>query len=134
MEDRLSAATLQQDIRADGRAALVINTRARSGARFARRVIEMFAALGVRVDAFCVRNPDYLRRIVGRAIDAGHRYIVVGGGDGTISSICGLFAYRDIVLGVLPLGTGNSFARTLGYPADVPRRYRCAGQWQGGGD
>ncbi len=40
--------------------------------------------------------------------------IVVGGGDGTFSSIAHLFASQSSTLGVLPLGTGNSFARDLG--------------------
>jgi len=42
--------------------------------------------------------------------------VIVGGGDGTISSIVDYFAHQDVVLGILPLGTGNSFARTLGIP------------------
>jgi diacylglycerol kinase family enzyme len=36
---------------------------------------------------------------------------VVGGGDGTIGSVASILAERDIVLGVLPVGTLNHFAR-----------------------
>lgn len=52
-------------------------------------------------------------------INRGHKFIVVGGGDGTISSIVDYFAYKDVVLGILPLGTANSFARSLGIPLDL---------------
>ena len=41
------------------------------------------------------------------------------GGDGTISSLVDLLVGQDVVLGVLPLGTANSFARTLGIPLDI---------------
>ena len=39
-----------------------------------------------------------------------------GGGDGTISSVVDHFAYANVVFGLLPLGTANSFARELGIP------------------
>ena len=44
--------------------------------------------------------------------------VVIGGGDGTlISAIPGLIAKR-LPLGILPLGTFNDLARTLGIPSD----------------
>ena len=45
--------------------------------------------------------------------------IIVGGGDGTISSVVDAFAYRATVFGLLPLGTANSFARSLEIPLDL---------------
>ncbi len=49
----------------------------------------------------------------------GESLVVVGGGDGTLSSIAGAFVGTQSVLGVLPLGTGNEFARDLTIPSDV---------------
>jgi len=49
----------------------------------------------------------------------GSRFIIIGGGDGTISSVVDHFAYTSVVFGLLPLGTANSFARTLGIPLDL---------------
>ena len=50
------------------------------------------------------------------------RRLVVAGGDGTLSSMVTAVRrsgkLRDVVLGLLPLGTGNDFARTLGIPLD----------------
>lgn len=51
----------------------------------------------------------------GFAFDA----LVVGGGDGTISTAAGFLAGTGIPLGVLPLGTLNHFARDLGIPAVI---------------
>jgi len=44
--------------------------------------------------------------------------VLVGGGDGTMAHAVDALAHRDTVLGVLPLGTGNSFARSLAIPLD----------------
>ncbi len=52
--------------------------------------------------------------------DLGGRVLVVAGGDGTLSAMVQLLRDRDeldsVVLGLLPLGTGNDFARTVGLP------------------
>jgi diacylglycerol kinase family enzyme len=45
--------------------------------------------------------------------------IVVGGGDGTISSAAAISAETGVPLGILPLGTMNFFARSLGIPAEM---------------
>ncbi|MCU1353850.1 MAG: sphingosine kinase [Acidimicrobiales bacterium] len=45
--------------------------------------------------------------------------VLVAGGDGTVGSAAGAAADAGVVLGVLPLGTFNHFARDLGLPADL---------------
>lgn len=42
--------------------------------------------------------------------------VLVGGGDGTVSTAAALFAGHETALGVLPLGTMNLFARALNIP------------------
>ena len=49
----------------------------------------------------------------------GRKFIILGGGDGSISSVVDHLAYASVVFGLLPLGTANSFARTLGIPLDL---------------
>lgn len=54
---------------------------------------------------------------------AGTRRVVVAGGDGSLHAVVSALHRRhelgvDRVLGLLPLGTGNDFARTLGIPLD----------------
>jgi len=52
--------------------------------------------------------------------------IVIGGGDGTVSSALPALLTLGKPLGVLPLGTANDFANTLGLPADVSDAARIA--------
>ncbi len=55
-----------------------------------------------------------------READAGRRFIIACGGDGTISEVANgiLLSGRDTELGILPSGTGGDFRRTL----DIPSR------------
>jgi YegS/Rv2252/BmrU family lipid kinase len=55
-----------------------------------------------------------------RAIaERGDKLIVVGGGDGTISAAASALVGTKTLLGILPLGTLNHFARDLGIPANL---------------
>ena len=45
--------------------------------------------------------------------------VIVGGGDGSLSCAVDELVDRDCVFALLPLGTANSFARTLGIPLDL---------------
>ena len=45
--------------------------------------------------------------------------VIVGGGDGSLSCTVDDVVDRDCVFALLPLGTANSFARTLGIPLDL---------------
>jgi YegS/Rv2252/BmrU family lipid kinase len=47
------------------------------------------------------------------------RTLVIGGGDGTLSSVASAITGTNVVLGVLPLGTLNHFARDIGLPSDL---------------
>ena len=101
-------------------AALVVNTRSRKGARLFTQAMNALEQRGMAVpECHGVNDPRMLRQVVREMIDHGHRLIVVGGGDGTISAVVDEFAYRDVVLGILPLGTENSAARTLGIPSSL---------------
>ncbi len=59
---------------------------------------------------------EAVRRACGQeGIDA----VIVGGGDGTISAAAAAAAECGTALGILPLGTMNLFARSLGIPLDM---------------
>jgi diacylglycerol kinase family enzyme len=78
---------------------------------------EAFAASGVSAEIFGASG-DALGEALRAAIARKPERLFVGGGDGTQSAAAGLLAGTSIVLGVLPLGTLNHFARDLGIPQD----------------
>ena len=106
MIDRsLEKAALQKEINSGHcHAALVINTRSRRGAASYLEVKSRLARSKIKVDAaFPVDNPAKLIDTVGELVARGQKFIIVGGGDGTISSVVDHFAYARVLFGVLPL-------------------------------
>jgi len=98
-------------------AILVVNTHSRKGQRLFFQALDELTKRGINIIAsYPVHHPERLPEVMKEAIGRQGSLVIIGGGDGTISSIVDQFAYRDVVLGILPLGTGNSFARTLGIP------------------
>jgi len=65
--------------------------------------------------------PDRIQATMRRIWDGEDRpdAIVIAGGDGTVNCAAGEAAGTDLVVGVLPLGTFNHFAKDLGLPTDL---------------
>lgn len=104
------------------RAALIVNTRSRSGERTFFEALDRLEHLGVGLGAtYAVRDPVRLPETVREVLGEGSGYdlLILGGGDGSVSSVVDYLAHHDTVLGLLPLGTANDFARTLGIPPDI---------------
>ena len=81
---------------------------------FSARAREGFAAHGHDLDGRLVESRSLmaeLERAAGRA-----EILLAGGGDGTISAAAGVAYKYGIPLGVVPAGTMNLFARSLGLP------------------
>ena len=100
-------------------AILIINAASRIGAdAFAEACTKLKAAGIELLGAKAVKDP---KRIDAAIKQAARRapMVIVGGGDGSLSSAVDHFIGKETVLGVLPLGTANSFARTLGVPLDL---------------
>src|SRR5215471_7838926 len=53
------------------------------------------------------------------AAAGGADLVVAAGGDGTVRGCAEGLAGTDVPLGIVPLGTGNLLARTLGIPANT---------------
>ncbi|MFI8878245.1 diacylglycerol kinase [Streptomyces sp. NPDC055243] len=83
------------------------------------------AASALRAAGFSVRtvigedSADALRR-AREAVDAGTRALIAVGGDGMASLALQAVAQTRTPLGVIAVGTGNDFARSLGLPVRDP--------------
>jgi diacylglycerol kinase (ATP) len=111
---------LEQQIKEERSAVLVVNTHSRRGQRLFFKALDALEQRGIHVTAsYPVRHPERLPEVIQEAIARGNKLVVVGGGDGTLSAIVDSFADQEVVLGILPLGTSNSFARSLNIPLSL---------------
>jgi YegS/Rv2252/BmrU family lipid kinase len=101
-------------------AALIVNARSRKGRKLFRRAAFRLREAGIRLtSAHAIRKPGQLIPTVKAAVRGGAPMVIVGGGDGSLSSAVDELVDHDCVFALLPLGTANSFARTLGIPLDL---------------
>jgi len=100
-------------------AAMIVNAQSRKGKALFDRACARCDDLPFPVDAHAVEDPSTLEDVIKRALAKKPDLLILGGGDGTVSGLVDHIVGTDIVLAVLPLGTANSFARTLGIPMDV---------------
>lgn len=74
---------------------------------------------GHSVDIRIVEGADIEAALDEAAESEGHDVIIAAGGDGTISAAAAKLMNTDKTLAVLPAGTMNLFARSLGMPLDL---------------
>ena len=107
--------------------AAIANPYAASG-RAGRLWPHMAQHLRDRLGDITVRLTDsagHATRIARELIDDNYDLIVAVGGDGTVSEVANGFLQDDrpvrpgVELGILPIGTGADFQRTLGIPSEV---------------
>ena len=101
------------------RIALIVNPGA-GGGRAGRALAAVQAALRANGTPHRTDRTDSLdhARELARAATAGGEVAVAFGGDGLVGAVAGALRHTDGVLGVLPGGRGNDFARVLGIPLE----------------
>ncbi|MCO6419480.1 lipid kinase [Siccirubricoccus sp. KC 17139] len=101
-------------------ALLIVNRRARQGEAAAEAARAALEAAGLAVAPFTppegMSCADAIR--VGLAAHAVDR-IVIGGGDGTLNAAIPALLEAGLPFGILPLGTANDLARSLGIPFEL---------------
>ncbi|SDT15291.1 lipid kinase, YegS/Rv2252/BmrU family [Microlunatus soli] len=98
----------------------MVNTRSRTGERDFRTARQLLLDRGLPLTStFGIDDPARIPEVVQELVRSGTDLVVLGGGDGTISAVVDHLADQLPVLGILPLGTANDFARTLGIPTTV---------------
>jgi YegS/Rv2252/BmrU family lipid kinase len=99
--------------------ALLVNPNARRGMAGVDEVIARLDSGGVQVVKDTFSEPDEIEAdILRRAGEVDG--IVVCGGDGTLCLAARGLLRTGLPLGIIPMGTANDLARTLGVPTELP--------------
>lgn len=101
------------------RGLLLVNPNSRRGYDAGKQAIEQLQQLGFEIIEASGENPkqfpDLIRQYRDR-IDL----VIVGGGDGSVNAAVDGLLDTNLPVGILPLGTANNLARTLGIPQSLP--------------
>jgi diacylglycerol kinase (ATP) len=120
MQDRnyLASKPQETDIY-NRRALLLVNRHSRQGEKDLPQAISCLKQLGIELIEESTEDFHHLAEVI-------HQYkhqvdlVIVGGGDGTLNAAVDGLVETQLPLGILPLGTANDLARTLGIPTSLP--------------
>jgi len=100
---------------------VILNASARQADedRAQRQLAEIFSSKGMKANIWLGRSGGDIVELARRSAKSESAVIVAGGGDGTINAIASKLVDTGKVLGVLPLGTLNHFAKDLNIPLDL---------------
>lgn len=65
--------------------------------------------------------PSAVRGAAAQAVERGSGVVAVAGGDGTIRDAVGALTGTGTTVGIVPCGTGNLYATSIGVPRDIKR-------------
>ncbi len=84
------------------------------------QAVSHLTGAGWQMEVVSSDSVQQLEEATRAAVAAEMEVVIVAGGDGTLNVAAQALAQRRTALGVLPIGTGNIWARAMGIPLDLP--------------
>lgn len=104
-----------------GKALLIINpvsgTRSKHGLK--DLVSSHLTEAGYETLVFETKGQGDAYKMAREAVENDYSVVVTAGGDGTVNEVANALSFSDCALGVLPFGSGNGLARSVGIPQDT---------------
>lgn len=111
---------LQKVLPMSSRALLLVNRHARQDQKGLLEAIQYLKTLGFDLIEEFTEDPKHLAEVIFR-----YQYqvdlVIIGGGDGTLNAAVDALVDTQLPLGILPLGTANDLAKTLGIPNSLSK-------------
>jgi len=82
-------------------------------------IVDLLSAHGIRAKVNVRTSGKTVRQFAKAAVDNNEELVIVAGGDGTIEEAACQLVGTKTALGILPVGTMNNVARSLGIPLDL---------------
>jgi diacylglycerol kinase (ATP) len=83
------------------------------------QVVSSLRAHGIEAKVGLKTSGAASRELARDAVRSGHSLVVVAAGDGTIADVAAQLVGTSAVLGIVPIGTMNNIARSLGVPLGI---------------
>jgi len=83
------------------------------------QIVDCLLAHGIQTHVGIKTSGKAVRALAREAVRSGLGLLVVAGGDGTIEEIASELVGSSTVLGIIPIGTMNNLARSLGVPLEI---------------
>ncbi len=100
------------------KALLLVNQHSRKGKKLLSQATVELQALDFELIVESTNHASELSDTI-RRYQNGVELVIIGGGDGTLNSAIEGLIDTKLPLGILPMGTANDLARTLGIPTDL---------------
>jgi YegS/Rv2252/BmrU family lipid kinase len=83
------------------------------------QIIDCLRSYGIDGELAAKTSGKSARKLAKDAVKQGVGLVIVAGGDGTIEDVAGQLVGSETTLGIIPLGTMNNLARSLGVPLNL---------------
>ena len=82
-------------------------------------IIDYFTQEGSTVDLNTTTRCGEATEFAESAVQRNANLLLVAGGDGTVNEVASALVGTDVPLGIIPMGSGNGLARSLGVPKNI---------------
>ncbi len=101
---------------------LIANPGAGKGVELERNLklaVKCLGSMGIQADVALAKPKEEATRIAEKAVNDGYKTVIAMGGDGTIEAAMHGLVGTKTRMGILPFGTENNVAKSLGIPEEV---------------
>ena len=108
------------------RIACILNPKARDGLSIKQweKFEPALEEAGFEVDLYRTKEPGHAMDIARDLWESDHDLVVAVGGDGTVHEVASGLRGSKKILGILPIGSGNDYARAHGIPTPKGNKFR----------